>query len=194
MSGMWGSYLEAARRFGANAIFQKPLDIDEILDVVRGLLEAAGVGCNPTTSDCESLVGANPSRRRVPRGRAIMPPRLFPCVSNRLSFGRPEAGNCWRLSIEWIGQTNAAPARPVRNGLVNADLRCARARARRDITVPSGICNRLAISWYCISETTAMSSTSRNCGGIPSMAAAKWRSVNTSLLALVAAAQVSRIS
>jgi hypothetical protein len=28
MSGMWGSYLEAARRFGASAIFQKPLDID----------------------------------------------------------------------------------------------------------------------------------------------------------------------
>jgi hypothetical protein len=35
---MWGSYLEAARRLGANAIFQKPLDIDEVLDVVRGLL------------------------------------------------------------------------------------------------------------------------------------------------------------
>ena len=97
MSGMWGSYLEAARRFGANAIFQKPLDIDEVLDVVRGLLGAAGVGCNPTTSDCEWLVGANPSRRRVPRGRAIMPPRLFPCVSNRLSFGRPKraiVGDC----------------------------------------------------------------------------------------------------
>ena len=53
MSGMWGSYLEAARRFGANAIFQKPLDIDEVLDVVRGLLEAALVGRNPTASDCE---------------------------------------------------------------------------------------------------------------------------------------------
>jgi len=28
LSGMWGSYLKAARRFGADAIFQKPLDID----------------------------------------------------------------------------------------------------------------------------------------------------------------------
>lgn len=109
-------------------------------------------------------------------------------------FCPAEAGNCWRLSIEWLGQTNFAPARPVRIGLVNADLRCARARARRDITVPSGICSRLAISRYCISETTAMSSTSRNCGGIPSMAAAKWWSVKMFVLALVAAAQVSRIS
>jgi hypothetical protein len=64
----------------------------------------------------------------------------------------------------------------------------------RDITVSSGICSRLAISRYCISETTAMSSTSRNCGGIPSIAAAKWWSVNTFLLALLAAAQASRIS
>ena len=53
MSGMWGSYLEAARRFGANAIFQKPLDIDEVLDVVRGLLEATLVGRNPTASSCK---------------------------------------------------------------------------------------------------------------------------------------------
>jgi hypothetical protein len=56
MSGMWGSYLKAARRFGANAIFQKPLDIDrhrEVLDLVRGLLEAELVGRNPTARECE---------------------------------------------------------------------------------------------------------------------------------------------
>jgi DNA-binding response OmpR family regulator len=53
MSGTSGSYLEGARRFGANAIFQKPLDLDEVLDFVRGLLEAALVGRNPTARDCE---------------------------------------------------------------------------------------------------------------------------------------------
>jgi len=53
MSGTWGSYLEGARRFRPNAIFQKPLDLDEVLDFVRGLLEAALVGRNPTASDCE---------------------------------------------------------------------------------------------------------------------------------------------
>jgi hypothetical protein len=53
MSGPWGSYLEGARRFRPNAIFQKPLDLDEVLDFVRGLLEAVLVGRNPTASDCE---------------------------------------------------------------------------------------------------------------------------------------------
>jgi hypothetical protein len=53
MSGIWGSYLEAVRRFGANAIFQSLLDKDEVLDVVLGLFEFALVGRNPTASDCE---------------------------------------------------------------------------------------------------------------------------------------------
>ena len=41
MSGFWGGYIQAARYFGANAIFRKPLDIDEFLDAVRSLIGAA---------------------------------------------------------------------------------------------------------------------------------------------------------
>lgn len=41
MAGFLGSYLQAARYFGANPIFRKPLDFEELLDAVRRLIGAA---------------------------------------------------------------------------------------------------------------------------------------------------------